>query len=361
MKKTICLSMVVKDEAIVIVKCLASVKDIVDHWVIVDTGSSDGTQKIIKDFLSDVPGELYERPWVDFAFNRNEAFALAKDKGDYLLFIDADETLEFINSFSLPLLEKDYYVAILYNKVFLSTRILLVNSHFNWQWNGIIHETVECPEAKNKGFLKQAIIRVTLEGNRSRDLLKKFRQDIELLQRALQKDPQNGRYRLQLAQHYEAVQEYSLALKSYELRTVMGGAESEIFVSLYRMGLLQKTLKMSSEIFLNSYAKAFQICPWRAEPLFFLVEYFLNINAYFLGYLVSRFAVNVELIVDYYLISHEIYDYGLLYQFAECSFRMGKYQEAYESLKCLLAMEILPTDVRKVCEKNFAVLKNNGN
>jgi glycosyltransferase involved in cell wall biosynthesis len=353
--------MIVKDEAMVIVKCLASIKDIVDHWVIVDTGSSDGTQKIIKDFLRDVPGELYERPWVDFAFNRNEAFSLAKDKGDYLLFIDADETLEFINSFSLPLLDKDYYVAILHNKAFLSTRILLVNSHFDWRWNGIIHEAVECPEAKNKGFLKHAIIRVTLEGNRSRDLLKKFRQDIELLESILQKDPQNSRYRLQLAQYYEAEQEYSLALKNYELRTVMGEAESEIFVSLYRMGLLQKRLNMSSEIFLNSYVKAFLLQPWRAEPLFFLVEYFININAYVLGYLVARFAVNVELVVDYYLISHEIYDYGLLYQYAECSFRMGKYQEAYESLKRLLAMETLPPDVRKVCEKNFMLLKNNGN
>ena len=64
------LVMIVKNEAKVIERCLASVRPILSYWTIVDTGSTDGTQDIIRQFMADIPGELYERPWKDFAHNR---------------------------------------------------------------------------------------------------------------------------------------------------------------------------------------------------------------------------------------------------------------------------------------------------
>ena len=109
MRKTICLNMIVKNENKVIKRCLASVKPVIDYWIIIDTGSTDGTQETIREFMKDIPGELYEYPWVDFAHNRNQALALSKDKGDYLLFIDADEQLIFDESFSLSSLDKDLF------------------------------------------------------------------------------------------------------------------------------------------------------------------------------------------------------------------------------------------------------------
>lgn len=72
----ICLSMIVKNEAPVIRRCLDSVKPVIDHWIIVDTGSTDGTQDIIRAAMADIPGTLVERPWVDFAYNRTEALDL---------------------------------------------------------------------------------------------------------------------------------------------------------------------------------------------------------------------------------------------------------------------------------------------
>ena len=78
--KTICLNMIVKNESKAIRKLLESVKNIIDYWVIFDTGSTDGTQDIIREFLQDIPGELHERPWVDFAHNRNEALVVAQEK-----------------------------------------------------------------------------------------------------------------------------------------------------------------------------------------------------------------------------------------------------------------------------------------
>src|SRR5579862_9029896 len=96
---SICLNMIVKNESKVIQRCLETVKKIIDQWVIVDTGSTDGTQNIVRKCLKEVPGALYERPWVNFAVNRNEALHLARNRADYILFIDADEKLEISYDF----------------------------------------------------------------------------------------------------------------------------------------------------------------------------------------------------------------------------------------------------------------------
>src|SRR5438445_9209653 len=96
----ICLSMIIKNEAPVIERCLASVKPFVHAWAISDTGSTDGTQDIVRRVMADLPGELIERPWVDFSTNRNEALELARKHGDYALIIDADEVLEADTGFA---------------------------------------------------------------------------------------------------------------------------------------------------------------------------------------------------------------------------------------------------------------------
>ena len=86
----IVLTMIVKDEAHVIERCLASVRPLVDAYCIVDTGSSDGTQELIRRVLADLPGEVVDRPWIDFATNRSQALECARSFGEFSLMIDAD-------------------------------------------------------------------------------------------------------------------------------------------------------------------------------------------------------------------------------------------------------------------------------
>lgn len=82
------LCMIVKNEEIYLPQCLDSVKDVVDEMVIVDTGSTDATPNIARQYGASV----YEFAWQDdFAAARN--FGLDKAKGDFILFLDADEEL----------------------------------------------------------------------------------------------------------------------------------------------------------------------------------------------------------------------------------------------------------------------------
>src|SRR5271165_5450892 len=96
--KTIGLCMIVKNETKIIRRCLQSTLPLVDYILVVDTGSTDGTQQIIRDFLTEhkVKGEVIEEPWRDFAYNRSFALARLREvEGvDYAMIIDADDTLE---------------------------------------------------------------------------------------------------------------------------------------------------------------------------------------------------------------------------------------------------------------------------
>jgi len=67
------LCMIVKNEIDVIARCLESVRPLIGHWTIVDTGSTDGTIEKIRSVMAELPGQLHERPWIDFGTNRTEA------------------------------------------------------------------------------------------------------------------------------------------------------------------------------------------------------------------------------------------------------------------------------------------------
>ena len=52
-------------------------RSLVDYVLIEDPGSSDGTQDVVRRWLDRVrlPGEVYDEPWRDFAYNRTHVLA----------------------------------------------------------------------------------------------------------------------------------------------------------------------------------------------------------------------------------------------------------------------------------------------
>lgn len=80
--------MIVRDEAEFLEQCLNSVKDIVDDIVIVDTGSVDDTKIIATQFGA----RIFDYKWAD-DFSQARNFALEQATGDWVLVMDADETV----------------------------------------------------------------------------------------------------------------------------------------------------------------------------------------------------------------------------------------------------------------------------
>ena len=50
----ICLNMIVKNESKIITRLLDSLLKIIDHYVIVDTGSTDNTIEVISNYFKDI-------------------------------------------------------------------------------------------------------------------------------------------------------------------------------------------------------------------------------------------------------------------------------------------------------------------
>ena len=145
--QTICLCMIVKNESRVIERCLASVRGLIDAWAIVDTGSVDGTQDLIRQTLHDLAGKLLERPWVNFGHNRTEALQLARGRAEYVLVIDADEELVQDPDFELPRLTADAYTAEVFYSGCTYLRRQLVRTALAWRYEGVLHEYITCEAA----------------------------------------------------------------------------------------------------------------------------------------------------------------------------------------------------------------------
>lgn len=82
-------ALIVKNEAAFLSNCLQSIRPLVDDIVIVDTGSTDDSRDIARAYGA----RLFEHPWQkDFSAPRNDA--LANARGEWILYIDADEKIE---------------------------------------------------------------------------------------------------------------------------------------------------------------------------------------------------------------------------------------------------------------------------
>jgi len=344
--------MIVKNETKVIKRCLESVKPFIDTWVIVDTGSTDGTQRLIKKIMKGVPGKLYERPWVNFAYNRNEALSLAKDKADYILFIDADDLLTYAESFKKPHLDKDaYYLKIQYGNIAYN-RIQLVKSRLDWMWMGVVHEALVSPRITSQETLKDVTMVIMGGGDRSNDP-KKFLKDAALLEKALQEEPNSTRNVFYLAQSYRDAGEIKKAIEIYERRVKMGGWDQEVFWSMYQIALLQQSAGLSDELISTSFTKAFQYRPSRAEPLYRLSNFYRLKENYLLGYLYAQFGLNIYRPLDSLFVESWIYDYGLLLEFSICAYWIGRFEESLLACQQILANPNIPANVRECAEKNM--------
>lgn len=353
-KKTVCLNMIVKNEHHVIRRCLDSVRPFIDYWVIVDTGSSDGTQEMIRSYMRDIPGELYERPWKNFGENRNEALQLAKGKADYILFMDADDMLKVDENFSFPPLTHDLYTVWRVCGDFSFQNHQLIKSSLPWRWVGVVHEYLECDCRFSSASLEH-VKYVVCGGGASHSDPKKFFRYIQLLEDGLKREPNNSRYVFYLGESCRDAGEKAKAIEWYEKRIAMGGwAEEEIFWSTLQVACLQRELNYADDVVISSYYRAHRLRPHRVEPIYYLAELYNQRKNFALAYscIKSRDFIPKPPQKDYLFNMDWMEKYGLLFELSLCSYYLGYYQESLNACDALLSMKDLPKYYRQLTESN---------
>lgn len=382
--KTLCWNAIVKNEARIIERCMASMVKELDYWVVVDTGSTDGTQDIIRHFMArhDVPGELIERPWVNFSHNRSEALELAEHKADYILFCDADMALEVHDSGWKQHLSADAYLVNqhAHGGTLLYPNTRLVNGRLEgdrrFRYWGATHEY--CDSIEPGLSTRERIHGISMldfaDGGAKSD---KYERDAHLLATQIEQlqalhaaspAERQAAYNSGLLRHapnlvtrsafylaktYRDNDQYEKAISAYQKRVELGGWEEEVWHSLFDIARLKEALQQPPDEIVPAYLAAYEYRPQRAEPLFHLSRYLRGQGRFALAYTYALTASNMSMPDDLLFVANTVYEWQAKDELAVAAYWTGRYQQCAAVCDQLLSNPALPDNARKRIQANL--------
>jgi len=338
------LVMIVRDEAAVIERCLASARPLIDSWTICDTGSADGTPERIEALLADLPGELHHRPWRDFGANRTELLELAAPGADYLLLADADMTVE--GRGPLPRLRADAYLA-RYDGSLSYAVPRIVRASRRWWYEGSTHEYLATEGEFSQEMLETLVVHHHGDGGRRHE---KFERDRRLLERDLEADPDDQRATFYLAQTLRDLGDDEGAIELYRRRVELGGWDEEVFYAAFQAGVL--TGRRDPAAALALLVDAFERRPSRAEPLHELARICRSQGWHRSAHLFARRGLDIPVPGDVLFVHRDVYEWGMLFEYSIAAYWAGDPRAALEANDRLLTSGALPADVEQSVREN---------
>ena len=355
--KTIALVMMVKNEHLRIKVSLESVKDFVDSFIILDTGSTDNTISIIKKYASEYNKKLYlieqtfPQPF-DFSKARNAVLDYADDKADFLLLLDCNDELqnatfdtmdsetnkivkkqiirEFVNTYNGT--SEAFNVCQEWwngNSIDKYYNIRFVKSKCGWRYNGAIHEYIMAPHAENKKGFVSIVPNIKLYQDRTKDddkSEKRFVKDrdifhseyVNTLERmktdpSIKMDPRTIFY---YAQTCQCLHDIENSYKLYRERVKMDGFLEEKFHAFYRCGKESMRLKHDWEESLVWFLRAYEFSSKlfvnpRAEPILNVSEFYFNKQEYEMCWMFLKRCCELPYPTDAVLfVDRRVYDYS---------------------------------------------------
>jgi glycosyltransferase involved in cell wall biosynthesis len=281
----ICLCMIVKNESKNMKRLLDSLKSIIDFVSIVDTGSTDDTEDVIKSWCSEnnIPLSLHHEPFKNFGYNRTHSFLMAKKSfptATYILLSDADFVWEIDSDFNKNSLLKPCYYVIQYNEGVKYWNIRLLDTRYDWNCKGVTHEFWECKDIQyNLEKISTLRIKDLSDGGCKSN---KFERDEKLLRDAIELNEEPkllARYIFYLAQTLRDMKKFEDAIYWYKERIKKQGWFEEVYYSYYQIGRCYEIL-MENEKAKKYYLKAYEYNNKRSEPLFYLFKMCLKEKNY---------------------------------------------------------------------------------
>lgn len=347
------LCMIVKNEAHIIHESMQCTLPLVDTYCIVDTGSTDDTIKIIKDFYGsrNIPGVVYERPWKDFGTNRSEALALCDGRMDYILVIDADDLMSFPPNGKQTLLKhmktdpNNFMVQIRQGSLeYYRSQIFKAND--NWHYKGVLHEY---PTNGKPNKTLQLTPEFWMESRRIGGRNKtgdKLQRDIDVLEKGILEEPKNERYVFYLAQSYRDSGNVPKAVEYYKKRVEMGGWVEETYVAAMNVCRLTNEKEWAW--------KAHEVNPKRIECLVSYMSHCRTTDKWSQElYAMAKYAATIPKPTDQVLfLETDVYDWKVWDELSIISYFTGHPDTAWEASKKLLNNPAVPSHQRDRIRKN---------
>lgn len=365
-KDKIVVAMMVKnEEARIRQTTLQSIKDYSSTVIIYDTGSTDNTIEVIKEWCIENGLSFHCKlgEFVDFSTSRNILLDFCDEvlagKEKYLLLLDAhdelqngDVLLDFVSTkeeetanFSGFYLTQRWLSGSAIDSYF---NVRMVKSGRNWRYKGVVHEYISCLDSNSsEGSGIYKLDGVYLYQDRTADddkSAKRFARDKDLLYKEYLKNPHESRTLFYLAQTCGCLGQNEEAYKYYLLRIKEGGFNEEIYHALYRLGDTSVALGHSWEESMTWYLKAFQHSQ-RAEPLVRIATYYKDNNLLEEGksewhtcYMFSSMACQLIYPINQFLfVNKKAYTYDRWHLLGISAYYVGKYDEGRQA--CIKAIE----------------------
>lgn len=368
MSRTIGLCLIVKNEAHIIERCLASVAPLVDFMLIVDTGSMDDTQDVVWKYVheNNIPAQILSEPWQNFAYNRTQAINLLKGiypDCDYCLMIDADEVLIVDPTLDIAewkcSLEHDIYDVITAYGGTSYVRPQLTSCKLDVAYRGVLHEFLEIKGDFTRSIVQRMVNTPIQDSARSKNP-NKFKDDAKILEAALrtEKDPfMVSRYNFYLAQSYRDAGMDNDALNNYLLRATQGFWDQEIYISLLNAARIKERMQYPLASIVQTYMDAAEIAPKRIEALQGAATYLRSQNKYhqaFMtivhGYTLMNTAPKSP---DWLFVEDWVYNYGLLDELSINAYYVGEFKLSRDMCETLLTSGKLPPEQIERVIKNL--------
>lgn len=287
--------MIVKNEEKIIERCIRSVLEFIDFFVIMDTYSTDNTVKKIKQIFDDfnrekkrkdkIKGIIFEGEFQNFSQARNQSLEVAYEKSNchYILLMDADHTLVIPKESKLELEKYEdvnsFYITQIDQKLsYKNTRLVKNNMAGRYYYKGYTHEVLIPTSSKEDDKritlpVSDIYIQDFGDGGSKKD--KSDRDQRLLLQEISEIEKEDSilpysRPYFYLANTYFGQKNLMEAEKYYRKRITLGGWKEELWYCYYKIGLI-KMVQKNIPLAIYFLQSAIETNPDRLESFFYLL------------------------------------------------------------------------------------------
>jgi tetratricopeptide (TPR) repeat protein len=304
--------------------------------------------------LGHVPGRLYQRPFVDFGYNRTEAVQAARVCADYTLLLDADETLIAPDNFAWPQLQSDLVEVIHMTGNHSRRQIALLANRRSWEFRGPLFEQLVTGPEDTRTILGDVLLRELKDGHRHTSVspIERNTLDARVLEAALT-DEENLHYRYRLAACYRDSNRAAKALEAFAQRVSLGGDRGEVADSMLQIAHLLQRSGAEPDTVIAAYLNAWEAMPTRAEPLTDLAGFAREQGKYSLARLMAQRALEIQPPLDAPYIDETVYRWRSVDEYAVASYWTGYVVESAIASRDLIARGVLPDSELARVEQNL--------